>query len=253
VVLLEQNVIPGRATRYLCRFAETVCLSFGETAKHLPGRAHTRLTGNPVRAAIAQLASGSHRSEADERTLLVLGGSQGARAVNDLVLAFAVRGGPALCGWRIVHQTGKEGEAIARETYAKHGIQATVAPFFESPETLYQAADLAVARAGGTTLAELACAGVPAIFIPYPHATANHQWHNASVFRDNEAAILCEESHDSPQSHERFCAALTSLLTDEVKRKAMSRAMTRLAHPDAAEQVADVILGLTLPGDSSST
>ena len=252
VVLLEQNVIPGRATRWLSRFADVVCLSFSETADRLPRGTNCEVTGNPVRGEIARLAVGGAETSGDRRTLLVLGGSQGARSVNELMTSFVADNRSSLAGWRIVHQTGQKYEDRAQESYAKLGVESTVAAFFDDPVALYRQADLAVVRAGGTTLAELACAQLPAIVVPYPHATADHQRHNADVFCDAGAAVLLREARDSPLPHDQFRTVLTSLLADDVKRTSMSEAMTRLARPDAADRVADLLLGRALPKDSDS-
>src|SRR5690606_38677729 len=137
------------------------CLTYPETSQWLPHTATTVVTGNPVRPSIADLIRVPRDGAGN--TLLVLGGSQGARAVNDMLLEFAARHAESLRGWRIVHQTGAQDEARVRAAYATSQFESRVAKFFDDPAQLYLDADLVVSRAGGTTLSELACAGLPAV------------------------------------------------------------------------------------------
>jgi UDP-N-acetylglucosamine--N-acetylmuramyl-(pentapeptide) pyrophosphoryl-undecaprenol N-acetylglucosamine transferase len=245
-VLLEQNVIPGRATRWLSRLGGTVCLSFEAARRHLPRSASVTVTGNPVRQEIAELAG---RIPADRAAavggtpmLLVLGGSQGARGVNEMLIGVAARAPQALAGWRVVHQTGAADVDRVRQAYADAGIAAEVGAFFDDLVPHYASASLVVSRAGATTLAELACAGVPAILVPYPHAMDNHQWHNAREFEQAGAAVIVEqgdaaESVNVTAGSATFDETLTSLVQDDRRRAAMAAAMANLARPDAAAAV----------------
>ncbi len=238
-LLLEQNVIPGRATRWLSRLGGTVCLTYEQTASSLPGSAKSVVTGNPVRRDIARMAG--HATHRHARTLLVLGGSQGAKQINDLMLAAAADRRAALDGWRVIHQTGHRDEERVRVAYSTHNVNATVSAFFVDMPGLYQQADVVVSRAGGTTLSELACAGLPSVLVPYPHAVANHQWHNAELFRAAGAAILVDENRDDSPAVPRFVEAVGSLLRDSALRQAMCAAVLKLARPDAAANVVTLL------------
>lgn len=270
VVLLEQNVIPGRATRWLCRRAAAVCLSFAETTRYLPASANVCVTGNPVRREIARLkdvigrrvldrratstiaAEGHPRllpslganagAPTDHPVLLILGGSQGAEAVNAVMLQAAEKLRRMLTGWQIVHQTGeREFEAVCRD-YRRLGLRATLAPFFDDVAPWYHRADLAVSRAGATTLAELACAGCPAILIPYPHAIGDHQTMNARFYESGEAARVVAQKADLRETAGELTTQLQPLLADSTLRDKMRLAMSHLARPDAAAEVADCIV-----------
>jgi len=242
-VLLEQNVIPGRSTRWLSRLGGRVCLSFESTRERLPRSVETILTGNPVRRAIGDLACTSDAeppSTAGHNQLLVLGGSQGARAINDMLIAFVEEHPEALHAWRIVHQTGAADDKRVRRHYESQGINAEVGAFFDDMPQRYRHSTLAVARAGATTLAELACAGLPAILVPYPHAADNHQWHNAAFFADAGAAVIVEQE-TTGRCNETFQMALRALLAVDDLRTFMRKDMAQLARPDAAGSVVNVV------------
>jgi UDP-N-acetylglucosamine--N-acetylmuramyl-(pentapeptide) pyrophosphoryl-undecaprenol N-acetylglucosamine transferase len=244
-ISLESNAIPGRATRFLGRRVGAVCATFETTQQQLPAGARVVVTGNPVRSAIADLW---HADRMDgnivPQTLLILGGSQGAESLNEAVSEMFSRSLPALAGWRIVHQTGAgQHEAIARK-YAAAGFTHVVEPFFDDLAPLYAGATLVVARAGGATLAELACAGCPAILLPYPHAADNHQLANAKVFESAGAAIIIEHDQSPSQTAVRLSAAVAELTQNSARRHAMRDAMRTLARPDAAMNVVDVIQSL---------
>ncbi|MBL8851757.1 MAG: undecaprenyldiphospho-muramoylpentapeptide beta-N-acetylglucosaminyltransferase [Planctomycetaceae bacterium] len=232
VVLLEQNVIPGRATSWLARHAQTVCMSFEETAQHLPRGVRTVVTGNPVRDEIAALATLPGPPRAGRRTLLILGGSQGAASINEAILLFAERNRAQLAHWHIVHQTGPRDEAGVRERYSRLSLNAEVAAFFVDMAGIYVRADLAVSRAGATSLAELACAGLPAVCVPYPGAVRDHQRHNAQWYERRGAAVCVADGEiDELQS------ALQPLLTDTARRQQMADCMRSCALPSATDRV----------------
>jgi len=234
IVLLEQNSYPGRATKFLSRFATTICLSFAESRGYLPTRSNCRVTGNPVREAIAELADQQHERS---KTLLVLGGSQGARGLNESVPVAVARIGDRLDGWRIVHQAGAEHVETVRLAYRQSGVPATVEPFFDDMPALYRETSLVISRAGATTLAELACAGIPAILVPYPHAADRHQHHNAATFVEAGAAVCVEESPDSAATAASVANALARFLGDDGQRQSACEAMHKLARPDAANAI----------------
>ncbi len=255
VVLIEQNVIPGRTTRWLSRYAQQVCVSFPETISKLPRARHATVTGNPVRAEIAALLDRSsvvsrmttaekipaENSSTAPRELLILGGSQGADSLNAAVFAALPKLAAALSDWKIVHQTGPRDVEKARRVYEELGLTAEVAPFFHEMSALYRRASLVISRSGATTLAELACAGTAMVLLPYPFAADDHQRANAQVFCDQHAALIVEHVEPRQRTADQLEAALRSLLDDLDRRSAMGRNATELAHPRAAEQIADVI------------
>ncbi|MBX3440546.1 MAG: undecaprenyldiphospho-muramoylpentapeptide beta-N-acetylglucosaminyltransferase [Planctomycetaceae bacterium] len=238
-LLLEQNAIPGRTTRWFARLGGTVCLTYERTASLLPRTARSQLTGNPVRRDIAQLSPG--RNTPNGQTLLVLGGSQGAQQINDLMMELIRGSGSLLEGWRIMHQTGTRDLERVRALYAEYKIDARAAAFFPDLPDLYGQADLVISRAGGTTLSELACAGLPAILAPYPGAADDHQWYNAVLFQEAGAAVMLAASPTDPISFDRFAETLKSLGDDSRRRSAMAAAMSRLARPGAAKCVVDLL------------
>lgn len=250
VVLLEQNVIPGRTTRWLSRYADRICVSFEETVSRLRDSAKVVVTGNPVRDEISDLrrslnsVSGSSETPSMKQNLLILGGSQGADSLNEAVLA-AVRQNKELIGnWGIIHQTGPRQIDQVRGAYSQAGLNAIVEPFFVDLVSHYSNAGLIISRAGATTLAELACAGVASILLPYPHAANDHQRENARVFVTHDAGLMIEH-HQMPEETARQVAdALRQLMADVERRRIMGAAAQKLAHPEAAKTIADQILGI---------
>lgn len=237
-LILEQNAIPGRATRILSRRTGTVCLTFEDARRHLPASARCALTGNPVRAEIAALhAAGEPGTAQVTPTLLVLGGSQGAESVNDAVCRMLLQRPAELAGWRIVHQTGAKQAAAVERAYSELGIEHVINPFFDDMAACYRQASLVVARAGATTLAELACAGCPAILLPYPYAADGHQHANAQSFAAAGAAVVVEHASTGEATAEVLTAETRRLCHDPDRRMAMRAAMHKLARPEAAQNV----------------
>ncbi|MEI8018779.1 MAG: undecaprenyldiphospho-muramoylpentapeptide beta-N-acetylglucosaminyltransferase [Schlesneria sp.] len=248
VILIEQNVIPGRTTRLLSRFADHVCVAFSESISRLPQARHVIVTGNPVRASIAKLYNRSQfelneegRSTFKQRQLLILGGSQGAESLNHAVMSAIKKLADQLKTWKIVHQTGARDAERARSQYQEQGLSFVVEPFFHDIGELYSRADLVVSRSGATTLAELACAQTPMILLPYPHAADDHQKANAEAFVDRNAAVLVEHSTLPERTADKLRDALHLLIDDTTRRKRMGQAAKELAHPDAAQMFANVI------------
>jgi UDP-N-acetylglucosamine--N-acetylmuramyl-(pentapeptide) pyrophosphoryl-undecaprenol N-acetylglucosamine transferase len=244
VVLLEQNVIPGRTTRWLSRSASLVCTSFAETRARLPRGAKVEVTGNPVRREFTELTLQRATVSAAPRELLVLGGSQGADSLNEAVVAALRLVGDARSGWRVVHQTGARQVEATRRAYAERSIDAVVEPFFDDMLARYRAASLVVSRAGATTLAELACCGLPMILLPYPHAADDHQRANARVYADCGAATTVEHQSSIQATAAALASQLAALLCDEPRRTAMSIAARDVARPRATSTVADRLLEL---------
>jgi UDP-N-acetylglucosamine--N-acetylmuramyl-(pentapeptide) pyrophosphoryl-undecaprenol N-acetylglucosamine transferase len=246
-VLLEQNVLPGRVTRWLARSADCVAASFEESARWLPRGAPMRLCGNPVRSAILQAAQTS-LPIGKRRTILVLGGSQGARALNVAVPTLLARIWPVCSSWSVVHQCGGgDATAIAAE-YTRAGIAAEVHEFLADPSDYYREAGLVISRAGATTLAEIAHFGCPVVLVPYPAAADDHQRLNAESFASRSAAVVVAEEAGPVEFVSRLEATVIPLLTSLDQRQSLSDAITRLAQPRAAADVADVLDKLKTQG-----
>ncbi len=235
-LLLEQNAIPGRSTRWLSRWARVVCLAYPQSVAYFHRRVETHLTGNPIRAEIAALAR-VERIESQPPTLLILGGSQGAQALNAAVIEMWKSQPQLFAGWNVVHQTGVAQCAAVQQEYHALPRAAEVAPFFYDMDQRYQAANLIISRAGATTLAELACVGVPAILVPYPSAADNHQWHNAQAFEEAGAARTCLQQATPQETARELLKQLAGVADAPQRRAEMSEAMRSLAQPAATQQV----------------
>jgi len=246
-VLLEQNAIPGRATRWLAPSAAVVCSSFEGIREHLKGGCRVRVTGNPLRRSFSEQRAPA-RNMPDRmvgpRTLVVLGGSGGARTINEQVPRALYKAGAVLHGWRVVHQTGDRDVARTRELYRKLGIAAHVASFIGELPRLMRDSQLAICRAGGTTLAELAASALPAIVLPYPAATSDHQRKNADVFAEAGACRIIDEREVEGRLDDHVARAAIELASDQRQRVRMAQAMTGLARPQATQQVARSIAAL---------
>ncbi len=235
-VIHEQNSVPGLANRKLGRIVDRICLSLPDCQAFFPA-GKTVLTGNPVRARIIE-AGADKKKTGDRKTLLVLGGSQGARAINDLVVEVFSAGDQELMGIDIVHQTGAADEKTIKDRYRADEQRVEVCAFFEDMATRYQQADLVVSRAGATTLAELAVVGKPAILIPYPHAADNHQEKNAQRFVEQGGALMLSQQG---LTADRLGKEIKTLIADEKALTLMSENMKKLGMPDAADRIVDLI------------
>ena len=235
IVLLEQNAIPGKATRWLSRFANVVCLPGDEVACEFPKPIRTVVTGNPLRREIAALAAVDADEPAKPPMLLILGGSQGATSLNTLVGQAIDFSKASLNGWRIVHQTGASHCEEMQQVYRAMQMTAEVVPFIPDMAEMYRQATIVVSRAGATTLAELACAGLPAILVPLPTSAHDHQLRNAEVFAKQNAASIVMQSSDLLREQ------LVRLVEDVELRIRMRSVMRSLARPTAAVDVANLV------------
>ncbi|MGB3211870.1 MAG: undecaprenyldiphospho-muramoylpentapeptide beta-N-acetylglucosaminyltransferase [Desulforhopalus sp.] len=239
VVIHEQNSVPGLANRKLGRMADRVCLSLPGSGAEFSAE-KILYTGNPVRSTILDLAAKSQPLKDGKRTLLILGGSQGAQAVNTLITE-------ALCSLtegelqeiRVIHQTGDRDEEQVKDAYTKRGIDAQVAGFFVQMHEVYEQADLVVSRAGATTLSEIAVLGKPAILIPYPSAADNHQEKNGHYYVSGGGAIQFSQKKLTAT---QLAEAVLALIHNPEKLAEMGGAMTRLAFPDAAKRIVSCCL-----------
>jgi UDP-N-acetylglucosamine--N-acetylmuramyl-(pentapeptide) pyrophosphoryl-undecaprenol N-acetylglucosamine transferase len=239
----EQNALPGATNRALGRIARAVFISFEEARPFFPART-THLLGNPIRRAF--LDNYLHTKTPGERlSILVTGGSQGARGLNsrvaDAVELLAPALGPRL---RILHQTGTKDLDSVQIRYAKlaqTGIELSAAAFIDDMAKAYAEADLLVCRAGATTIAELTVCKKPAILVPFPFAADDHQTVNARSLVQAGAALLLKEAELTGES---LAAELRALEGDRSRLVRMSRASGLLGRPEAAREIADVCVSL---------
>jgi UDP-N-acetylglucosamine--N-acetylmuramyl-(pentapeptide) pyrophosphoryl-undecaprenol N-acetylglucosamine transferase len=229
VGLLEPNARPGRANRWLGRFVRTVFVQFEEAERYFP-KGKARRTGIPVR----EIARAQQPAEAGTVSLLVFGGSQGARSVNRAVTAGLDQLGER-DGFRITHQTGEADLDFVKAAYADAGVRAEIAPFFDDLTERLGSADLVVSRAGASTVAEICMAGVASVLVPYPYAADDHQMANARAL---ERVDGCRVVPDAVVANE-LAATVRALAQDPAKLRRMGDAAARLAAPAAAEQIWD--------------
>jgi len=244
ICLQEQNSLPGITNRWLARVARRIYTAFPDSLAHFPAE-KTMLAGNPVREAI--IALGRESTAPDPRrpfTVLVAGGSQGARSINTAVIDMLAHiDTPAAL--RLIHQCGRDDLERVRRAYAAAGINARVAAFFNDMEQQYAEADLVVCRAGATTVAELTCIGIPAIFIPFPHAADNHQEINARAVVSADAGELIVESELDGRG---LWQRIQRLRNDPDRLEAMARRARALGRPEAAAViVADIFTHVLEP------
>lgn len=243
----EQNSVPGITNRILGKLVRRVFTAFGEAARFFPARKIERL-GNPVRKAIVAALEGVAASSSSDGRLriLVVGGSQGARAVSELVMAAASMLASKGVDFSLVHQTGTTDFERIQAKYRELGLdgRVEVRAFIDNMAAAYGAADLIIGRAGALTLAELAIVGKPAILVPLPTAADDHQSKNAAHFGEVGAAIVLNQRTSSAED---LATAITTLAEDPGKQLAMGTAMRKLARPGAAEEIVDRLQGL-IPG-----
>jgi UDP-N-acetylglucosamine--N-acetylmuramyl-(pentapeptide) pyrophosphoryl-undecaprenol N-acetylglucosamine transferase len=235
----EPNVVPGFANRVVARFVSGAAVHFEETAKYFR---HAEVTGVPVRPAFFEIAP----KRAGTPTLLVFGGSQGAHAINEAMircLPVLAREAP---GIHIIHQTGERDYNDALAAYQALGASAAsftfeVFKFIEDMPAAFARADLVVCRSGASTVAEIAAAGKPAVFVPFPRAADDHQRINAEVLARHGAAVVVEESK---LEGVWLAETIAALLQDSHRLRQMSQAARELAHPNAARDIAAMAVRL---------
>ncbi len=237
----EQNSIPGLANRKLGRVVDRVFLSIPGSERFFP-KGKTVLTGNPVREEILASSSQAEKvGEISSITLLVLGGSQGAHRLNELVTDAVTEQKDLPQGFRVIHQTGRQDEQWVREKYNSNGVAATVSAFFDDMPTLYQEADLVVSRAGATTLAELTALGKPSILVPFPFAADGHQEKNGQFLVEGGGAKMFREQELDAA---RLSKEMFSLLRNKEELQQMAERAHKLGNRDATEKIVDSCLSL---------
>ncbi|MCK5595339.1 undecaprenyldiphospho-muramoylpentapeptide beta-N-acetylglucosaminyltransferase [bacterium] len=233
----EQNVIPGSTNKLLANIAAEIDVAFDETKKYLPCKSKIVTVGNPIRDDILK-AAGKKNNPASKKkkTILVFGGSQGAHQINIISSNTFINIKDHLKHWQIIYITGQRDYQLILDKYKKTNLDVRVMPFTEHIADIYADSDLAISRAGAMTISETSLFGIPTVLIPYPHAAANHQFHNGKLLSDNEAGIIIEEKN--------LCVATLSdkildLIKNEHKLKQMalnSRKLGKL-HINSTEKI----------------
>jgi UDP-N-acetylglucosamine--N-acetylmuramyl-(pentapeptide) pyrophosphoryl-undecaprenol N-acetylglucosamine transferase len=233
----EQNSFPGVTNRLLCRVVNRVFISFEDSRKHFSGGS-IHLTGNPIRPEFVMSETGTGRN-VKPFTVAVVGGSQGARSINEaFVEALALlkkRNRPC----RVIHQTGDLDYGRTVALYKEKGLEAEVAPFIQDMAGVYREADLVVSRAGAGAVFEMAAMGKPSLLIPYPFAANRHQETNAQFLVEAGAAEMILQENLTGQV---LADRLAKFMEDRAALERMGQAAKRVSKPDAAQKIADLLL-----------
>ncbi len=234
--LHEQNVICGLANRLLAPFAREVFLSYPGT-KGLPKRARVLVTGNPVRRELLEAYGepGFFGLSSGRKVVLVFGGSQGAKRINEAIMEDMALFSSHKNELAFIHQTGEGNDTDVREAYVQAGLEAYVAPFVYEMGRAYATAHLVVCRAGATTLAEVTALGKPSLLIPFPHAVGSHQLRNAKALEERGAGVVITEDKLTPGV---LGERILNLIGNEEVLEDMGRKAREMGRPQAARDIA---------------
>jgi UDP-N-acetylglucosamine--N-acetylmuramyl-(pentapeptide) pyrophosphoryl-undecaprenol N-acetylglucosamine transferase len=228
-LVFEPNFVPGFANRLVAPLVSGAAVHFADTGRYFR---RCEVTGVPVREAFFQIAN---RNPTNKRTLLVFGGSQGAHAINQVVMDSVADLRQRVPGIHIVHQTGERDYNDAQAAYANLGASVEVYRFIDDMPGLFAKADLLICRSGASTVAEVTAAGKPAVFIPFPRAADDHQKRNAEALKRAGAAVMLEESN---LNRESLVDVVRSLFSEPSRLEKMGDAARKLSHPNAARDIA---------------
>jgi UDP-N-acetylglucosamine--N-acetylmuramyl-(pentapeptide) pyrophosphoryl-undecaprenol N-acetylglucosamine transferase len=232
-VIMEQNAVPGLTNRMLGKWVDYAAVTDPRTVEFFGKRAV--VTGNPVRPQFKSISPKQHQPP---YTILIFGGSQGARAINEGVRQCL----PLLKDWkdrlRFVHQTGEQQLAETRKAYDEQSFVSDVRPFFSNFHEQYAAADLIISRAGATTVAEIKAAGRAAVLVPFPFAADDHQTENARAMVDEKAAVMIPNAE---LTGERLAGVIRSLLGNINQLSEIETNARRLAVLDAESRIVDLV------------
>jgi len=229
-LVFEPNFVPGFANRLVAPLVSGAAVHFAETGRYFR---RCEVTGVPVREAFFQIANVN--SENAKPTLLVFGGSQGAHAINQVVIDSVAELRRCVSGIHVIHQTGERDYNDAQAAYASLGDCIEVYRFIDNMPALFAQATLLVCRSGASTVAEVTAAGKPAVFVPFPRAADDHQKRNAEALERAGAAVMLEESR---LTRESLVQAVSGLFGEPSRLKKMGDAARGLSHPSAARDIA---------------
>ncbi len=244
--LVNPDLIPGRANRYLSSRVDTVFAQWPETARYLGKRVSVESFGCPVRSDFSNIDQDAIRSEfglADDcKTLLITGASQGAHSLNIAFVHLACDLAEA-AGWQVLHLTGKDDLGLVRDAYQKAGVRGRCVAYTEQMASAMAGADLIVSRAGASSVAEITAVGKPALFLPYPYHKDQHQQANAEMLTRRGTARICADLKDGKLTAEALKPHLRELMFEPGKLEHMSEQAERCKRSDAAEKIAYWIAG----------
>jgi len=227
----EPNVVPGFANRLVARWVSAAAVHFQETCEYFP---NCKVTGVPVREAFFSIPAKAGGTP----TLLVFGGSQGARAINQAMIEWLPGLRERVPGIHIIHQTGQRDFDHVQAAYANSVISSEIHKFIDDMPGTFARADLLVCRSGASTVAEITAAGKAAIFVPFPRAADDHQNVNARALERAGAAVVVEESNLGAAY---LVDTIAALISDSRRLQVMSAAAKSLAHPKAVEEIAEMV------------
>ncbi len=249
VVLINVDLVPGRANRFVARFAERIFVQFEETRPHF-GRQGNKVTvvGCPLREGFAdprpQDAIDRLKLDKNKKVLLVTGASSGADSINNTICSLLPRLAAFADDWQVVHLTGRTNLDKVKRFYEGAAITHRILDYYDGMPQLLSASDLVVGRSGAVSVAEYAAAGVPSICMPYPHHRDMHQYRNAATLVEAGAAVIVEDLPDDTDRAERLWKELQQLMRDDGRRRRMAGNCRSIARVDAARLVAEGLLGL---------
>lgn len=235
VVVMEPNAVPGFTNRRISRFVARALVSFPETAAFFP-KGRTELTGLPVREEFFQIAP---KPREERLTVLITGGSQGSRTLNQAARASWPLFRESQLSIRFLHQTGRATHEELRAEFQKTGLEGEVVPFISDMPAAFRQADLVVCRSGAGAVAEVAAAGRPSVLVPFPFAADDHQRRNAEAFERAGAARLVA---DGEMTGERLFAVVAELAGEAGRLERMGAAAKNLARPGAARRAAEILI-----------
>ena len=247
-VIQEQNAAPGLTNRVLARWAKTIYLAFETAGTHFPTQ-KTMVMGNPIRRTIGDVERNPETYDSlgldpERKTVFVMGGSQGAQAINRNVMDALDHLGAFHHQLQFVHQTGKVDYSAVKARYQASSLRHLVEPYFDPIETVYSIADLMVCRAGGMTIAEITACGIPAIFIPLPTAAGDHQSLNAEAIADAGGGVALDQR---TLTGCKLAEEIIRIINNPEKQKQMSYQSRQLGNPHAGEEIAQSIFSLIKP------
>jgi UDP-N-acetylglucosamine--N-acetylmuramyl-(pentapeptide) pyrophosphoryl-undecaprenol N-acetylglucosamine transferase len=247
VLIQEQNVMPGITNRIIGRWADEIHVPFPSAAKFFTSyaRRRMRITANPIRPEIMTATDGREKLglDRDKLTISFVGASQGASSINAAAVSALKQLTDFESSIQVIHQTGERDISTVKEVYSDLPYKSVVQPYFDAIEEVYSATDLIVCRSGAMTLAEITARGLPAILIPYPYATGDHQTFNARALEERGAAMMIKDGELNGNS---LAQVLKSFIEDRIKLSDMAEKSKSLGQPGAAREIAKAALALAL-------
>ncbi|MCK5001316.1 MAG: undecaprenyldiphospho-muramoylpentapeptide beta-N-acetylglucosaminyltransferase [Anaerohalosphaera sp.] len=250
VVMINVDIVPGKANKFLARYASKIFVQFDETKKHFGGNSKkVEVVGCPLRSEFSNPdPDAAYRSLAidrDKKILLVTGASSGAQNINDAMLTILGDLEKYAVDWQIVHLTGKANYESVNSGYADSSMNCKVIDYCDDMHNLYAASEIIIGRAGAVSIAEFAAAGKPVICLPYPYHKDKHQYLNAEQLVKHGAAVIVDDlPNDKAKTAKDLLIVLTDLMADEEKRNAMKQGAIKASKPNAAKTIATYISGI---------